>query len=129
MLLKKATAKGDPIPYTAEEALPFAIEYGAKQQNDLSTVYWVVPDSVVKVTFHSMVTTDPENPSVQGWEATATGTAMIGRTDAKTDRFYQARLHDFSVSYRSSADALNLPDIEVVSFSMGKVNTDPLAGR
>lgn len=120
MLIKQVTRKGEPVLYTPKESLPFAVEYGVKKKSTQERVYWVLKDSI----------TEKQTQVIQSgkeWEAVAEGSAKIGYTDSKTDRFYEAKPHTYKVRFKPKRDDLGLPDIEVVSFEMSPVNQNPAA--
>jgi hypothetical protein len=120
MLIKNKTRKGDPIPYSAEEALPFAIERGARSKNDSKQIFWVEKGTVKKVSFSFL-----DNPVDGKWEAKAEGSANIGYTDVKTDKFFKAKPYSFVIVYKSSKDNLGLPDISIVSMEMKPLEQNP----
>ena len=110
MLIKAVNRQGNAVPYSPEEALTFAVEYGVKSKNTSEKIYWVVRDSIkhTKIHFNNM----PDGT----WEAIAEGVAHIGHTDVATDAFHDARPKQFSVHYKPVKDGLGLPDIGVVKF-------------
>lgn len=116
----KGARKGDAIPYSPEESLPFAIEYGASLQNTKEKIFWVLRGSVKKESFSSFI-----NPANKSWEATAAGTALVGFTDVRTDEFHKAKPHRFTINYKASADELGLPDVKVVSMKMDPIDMNP----
>lgn len=121
MLIKTVTSKGEAVPHDPKEALSTALLYGLKKQSSQARIYWVRRDTVVgDVAFVK----DETNKS---YTATATGTAMVGYTDAATDTFYDAKPYNFSIGYHSVKDSLGLPDIAIDKFEMGPVNQDPAA--
>jgi hypothetical protein len=118
-VIKQGNRGGEPVLYTAEECATFAVEYGVRSKNTLDTVYWV-PRNSVKVDNVSSSKGDTGS-----WAAEATGTAMIGKTIAKTDEFFEPKLHSFHVKYKSSKDNLGLPDIQIVEMTIAPVSTNP----
>jgi len=120
MLIKSTTKKGDPVRFSPDECLERAVVNGVKSQNTESTVFWVLVGSVVKsvLNFTKLGTDKWGNDE---WEATASGTALVGKTVAATDDFHIARPHNFSVTYKTSLDNLGMPDIEVVDFKLDPV--------
>lgn len=121
MLIKAVNRQGNAVPYTPEEALPFAVEYGVKSNNTLDTVYWVIRESIKIKNVHF-------NQKQDGaWEAIADGTADIGFTESKTDRFHDPKPHRFSVQYTPTKDSLGMPDIAVVKFEIEKIGQNPSA--
>jgi hypothetical protein len=125
MLIKKAVG-GEPIPYSPSEALPYAVEYGVKSLNTQDSVHWTLKKSVESGDMHHVTVPQNNRRYRDGWEATATGTVMIGKTCTKTDRFFEPRKHSFSIKYKSSVDELGLPDLEIVSFKTELISTNPL---
>lgn len=117
MYIKSATKKGTPVTFGAEESLEKAVTYGVKSQNTTSNVYWALMGSVKKDSVSSTVV-GKDKWGNDRWEASATGTVLVGRTDAKTDAFHEPQQHKFKIKYASGEDDRSLPDIEVVSFSL-----------
>ena len=111
MLIKAVTRQGTPIPYTPEEALPFAVEYGVKSLNSDKSIYWVLKDTVKLDAIHYNQLPGGE------WEAVAEGTASIGQTLVEQDLFMDSKESRFKVHYKPSKDGLGLPDITVLSFT------------
>lgn len=118
MLIKSITKKGDPIPMTPLEAAPTALSYGIKKMNTVERVYWLMKSGITFARFNHFPTKD-------GWEAHAEGSAMVGYTESSTDRFYSPKKYSFKIVYKSSKDALGLPDIAVDSFECLPIDTNP----
>ena len=110
MLIKAVTRQGNPVPYSPEEALPYAVEYGVKSMNTQERVYWVLKNTVQKDSIHY------NNLPDGGWEAVAEGSASIGHTVTSTDAFMDAKNTKFKIHYKPGKDELGLPDIKIVSF-------------
>jgi len=120
-VIRKGPEKGTAVPYTPEEAAVFAVERGVKLLSTQDTIYWVLRKTI-------KMTVSASSPDNRGdYTATATGTAEIGTTDVKTDRFYAAKAYNITVSYKSGRDAKGLPDIELTQFESTPVNTDSRA--
>lgn len=111
MLIKTISSKGAPIPYTPEEALPFAVEYGVRAMSDDVRVYWTVRESIKQGSIHYNKLPDGS------WEAIADGSAHVGYSSTKDDRFHDAKPIKFKIQYKPTKDNLGLPDIQVVSFT------------
>lgn len=110
MLIKAVTRQGTAVPYSPEEALPFAVEYGTKRLSTSEKIYWVIRDSVKQDSIHY-------NQLPEGsWEAVAEGTAKIGHTVTAQDLFMEPKETKFKIHYRPGKDELGLPDIKVVLF-------------
>lgn len=120
MYIKSATKKGTPVTFTAEESLEKAVTYGVKSQNTVDSIFWALMGSVKKESLSSTVVSKDKWGNDR-WEASATGTVLVGRTDTKTDGFYEPQSHKFKIKYASGEDDKSLPDIEVVSFSLAPV--------
>lgn len=112
MLIKTISNRGDAIPYTPEESLPFAVEYGMRMKTDQKYVYWLVRQSIKLASIHF------RKEALGSWEASANGTAMVGRTNIATDRFTTPKEYQFSIRYKPGKDNLGLPDIQVIEFDM-----------
>lgn len=110
MLIKAVTRQGTAVPYSPEEALPFAVEYGTKMLSTNDKIYWVIKESVKQDSIHYNKMPDGT------WEAIAEGTANIGHTLASQDLFMDAKSTRFKVQYKPGKDDLGLPDIKVLSF-------------
>jgi len=126
MLIKKmardgGTKKGVPVPYTAEEAVIFAVLYGLRVLKSEKKIYWAKKESLKIDEVHSTPF------GKEGWRASAKGSILIGYTEITTDRFFEPKLHTFSVEYASSRDHLGLPDIKVSMFQTDLLSTDPTA--
>ena len=113
MLIKRVTSKGKPVPYTAEEAVGFAVARSAKIKNTMEVIYWIDRKSIVTTKFHS-APTDTNG----GWEAWAEGTVHVGKTVAKTGKFHTPKAHAFKTHYKSGKDDWGIPDIVVLPDSV-----------
>jgi hypothetical protein len=124
MLIKKMvkdgkTKKGVPVPYTAEESVIFAVQYGLRVLNTPEKIYWSKKESL-KV---DDVSSTPFGKD--GWRASAKGSVLIGYTEVKTDCFFEEKLHTFYVEYANAKDSLGLPDIQVSLFKTDLLSTNP----
>ena len=119
MLVKAVTKKGEAVAYTPAEGIPFAVNYGVKRLSTKDRIYWVHKETI-------KVLTNPSTVNAKGgWEASATGTMMLGYTDVATDLFYDAKPYSFNIQYKTSKDHLGLPDLEVVLFEATPLSTNP----
>jgi len=121
MQIKSVDKKGNALPFKPNELVTQAVQYAVKNKNTAEIVYWVLKDSV-KVEACNFTITDAMKNT---WTAEATGTAMIGFTVARTDRFHEAREHHFKIKYENDTDDLGLPDLFVSSFNFTPVENDP----
>lgn len=115
MLIKRTDKKGNAIAYTPEESFIFATERAVSSNNTLDKIYWVKRGTIKKDKFLF-------HPFPDGtWECIAEGTAEIGYTDAKTDRFFEPKKYWFKVQYKPTKDHLGMPDIGIVAFELEKL--------
>jgi len=127
MLIRSVDRTGEPVLFTPRDALPFALQKGMKLKNTLDRIYWVMIDGLTVDSFSSLNTPADATKKKDkgGWQASATGKVDIGYTDAKTDKFYDAKSYKFKIEYRSSKDGLGLPDIKVTSFEFQPLSNNP----
>jgi hypothetical protein len=117
-MLIKSTVRGNPIPYTPSEALPYAVEYGVKGMNDNDTIYWALRDTIKSSACQHIAVPSSDKRGRASWEANASGSVVVGRTATKTDKFFQPKKYNFVIRYKSALDTLGLPDIEVLDFKL-----------
>lgn len=121
MLIKATTAKGVAVPYSAQESLRFAVQYGAKAKNNSDYVYWLGSQKIEEETFQA----HNDEKTGQWKEAFASGYAYIGKTRVSDDKFFIEKKVHFKVHYALSTDAIGLPDLKIVSFEMDQLETNP----
>lgn len=121
MLIKAVSAKGDAIPYSAEESLKYAVQYGVKTKNNPDETFWVNTASVSKEHFqaHNDVKTGKWS------EAFATGYCMVGKTCNKKDRFHKEKKYFFDIHYKLDKDEIGAPDLKIIKFDLVPVETNP----
>jgi hypothetical protein len=120
MLIKGITKKGDAVPLTAQEALPYAINIALSQGNTTDWVYWLETKSVKVLQF-----SENNKGNNKGYDAFSEGTFKLGKTRAKDDRFFTPKEHTYKIHFESSKDEIGAPHVKVVSFNMEIKSTNP----
>lgn len=120
MLIKSVTTKGDAVSFTPAEALIHAVKIGLSSKNGSNFIYWS-NDKAVPTSKFVVQNVDNEN----NYEAFAEGVVNAGKTSVSSDMFFAPTAHHFSIHYKSAKDDMGLPHLQVVSFSLNKVNTNP----
>ena len=120
MLIKGITKKGDAIPLTAKEALPYAINIALSAQNTTDWVFWLDPKSVKAQAF-----SENSKGNNKGYDAFSSGTFRLGKTRAQDDRFFSPKDHAYEIHFESSKDEIGAPHVTVVSFKMEQISTNP----
>lgn len=119
MLIKSVSKTGHAVPFEPNEAAPMAVMYAIKTKNTADTVFWALKNTI-KVDGCTF-TKHPDG----NWEASATGTAMVGTTTVATDKFSIPRLSKFFIEYKHSKDAVGIPDISVTEATFTQVGNNP----
>jgi hypothetical protein len=119
MLIKSVTKNGDAVALSPEEALIPAINIGLSIKNNSEFVFWTA-DKAAEVSNFSI------HPKDKGqYEAIASGSINIGKTRVSDDQFFVAKPHSFQIQYNSSKDEIGAPHINVASFEMEAIDTNP----
>lgn len=120
MFIKGIDKRGNAIRHQPADCVGQAVLYGLKKKSTPGTLYWLQPGSV-------QISGGESSPKgTEGeFEATYHGTCLVGRTDVKTDRFYEAKPHTFEVGFASAKDEIGAPDIAVTGFRCEAAETNP----